>query len=263
MTRLIGVDTTPGIRVFLGTCAFVLTIALPAVAQRGPAPTATSLSADVISLACAPTMTYEAPTVSLRISGEQESMRRLSHAPGDLVAINAGTKDGISVGQEFYARRVLKSGESRIGRTNPGTVKTTGWIRVWAVDQDMSLATITHACESVDLGDYLEPFALPTVPEPSQLTGPPERDNYGLVLSGEDRRTQFGRGDYLLINRGSTQGVSPGARFVVYHNKKMPGNFLFQIAEAVAVDVKPDTATLHVLTAIDAIAAGDYVGMRK
>lgn len=263
MTRLIGVDTAPGIRVFLGTCACVLTIALPAVAQRGPAPAATSLSADVISLACAPTMTYEAPAASLRISGEQESTRRLSHAPGDLVTINAGTRGGMAVGQEFYTRRILKSGEARIGRSNPGTVKTTGWIRIWAVDEDMSLATVTHACESADLDDYLEPFVVPTVPAPSQLTGPPERDNYGLVLSGEDRRTQFGRGDYLLINRGSSQGVSAGARFVVYHNKNMSGNFLFQIAEAVAVDVKPDTATLHVLSAIDAIAAGDYVGMRK
>jgi hypothetical protein len=263
MTRLIGVDTTPGIRVFLGTCAFVLTIALPAVAQRGPAPAATSLSPDVISLACAPTMTYEAPTGTLRISGEQESTRRLSHAPGDLVTINAGTRGGISVGQEFYARRILKSGEARIGPANPGTVKTTGWIRVWAVDEDMSLATITHACESVDLDDYLEPFALPTVPAPSQLTGAPERGNYGVVLSGEDRRTQFGRGDYLLINRGTTQGVTPGARFVVYHNKNMSGNFLFQIAEAVAVDVKSDTSTLHVVSALDAIAAGDLVGMRK
>lgn len=251
------------LKVFLGTCAFVLTIALPVVAQRGPAPAATNLPPEVISLACAPTMTYEAPAGSLHISGGQESTRRLSHAPGDLVTINAGTRGGISVGQEFYTRRVLKSGEAGVGRTNPGTIKTTGWIRVWAVDDEMSLATITHACDTVDVGDYLEPFALPTVPALSSLTGPPERDNYGLVLSGVDRRTQFGSGDYLLINRGSTQGVTPGARFVVYHDQKMPGNFLFQIAEAVAVDVKPDTATLHVLRAIDAISAGDYVGMRK
>ena len=48
-----------------------------------------------------------------------------------------------------------------------------------------------------------EPFAVPTVPAVSQLTGPPERGNYGLVLSGQDRRTQFGSGDCLLINRGS------------------------------------------------------------
>jgi hypothetical protein len=251
------------LKVFLGTCAFVLTIALPAVAQRGPAPAGTSLPAEVISLACAPRLTYEAPAVSLRITGGQESMPRESHAPGDLVTINAGTRDGITVGQEFYTRRVLASGEVRVSRTNPATIRTTGWIRVWAVDEEMSLATITHSCDAVALGDYLEPFMLPTIPAISKLTGPPERGNYGIVLSGQDRRTQFGSGDYLLINRGSSQGVTAGARFVVYHDKKTPGNFLFQIAEAVAVDVKADTATLHVLNAIDAISAGDYVGMRK
>ena len=251
------------LNVFLGTCAFVLTIALPAVAQRGPAPVPTSLSPDVISLACAPAIAYEVPAVPLRVSGGQESVPRETYAPGDLVTINAGTRGGITVGQEFYTRRVLPSAEARVSRTNPGTIRTSGWIRVWAVDEDMSLATITQACETVSVGDYLEPFALPTVPAPSQLTGPPERGNYGLVLSGQDRRTQFGRGDYLLINRGTTQGVTAGARFVVYHDQKMPGNFLFQIAEAVAVDVKTDTATLHVVSAIDAISAGDYVGMRK
>ena len=249
--------------VFLGTGACVLATALPAFAQRGPAPAPQTLPADVMSLACAPALAYEAPAVALRISGGQESVQRQIHAPGDLVTINAGTRDGITVGQEFYTRRVMKSGDGGLSHTNPGTIRTSGWIRVWAVDEDMSLATITHACETVDPGDYLEPFVAPTVPLPSEQTGPPERGNYGLVLSGQDRRTEFGRGDYLLINRGSSQGVAPGARFVVYHDKKSPGNFLFQIAEAVAVDVKPDTSTLHVLSAIDAIATGDYVGMRK
>jgi hypothetical protein len=249
--------------VFVGACTWVLATALPAVAQRGPAPTSATLSPDVISLACAPALAYELPAVSLRISGGQETVRRQIYAPGDLVTINAGTRGGMTVGQEFYTRRVLSSGDGRVSRTNPGTVRTTGWIRVWAVDDEMSLATITHACETIDLNDYLEPFALPTVPAVSPITGPPERGNYGLVLSGQDRRAQFGRGDYLLIDRGSNQGVTAGARFVVYHDKKAPGNFLFQIGEAVAVDVKADTSTLHVLSAIDAILAGDYVGMRK
>lgn len=249
--------------VSLCTCAVVLTIALPAVAQRGPAPEPISLPADVISMACAPTITYEMPSVSLRISGGQESVPRQIHAPGDLVTINAGTRSGITVGQEFYTRRVLASSESRVGRGNPGIVRTSGWIRVWAVDDDLSLATITHACDTVDVNDYLEPFIVPTVPSPAQTAGPPERGNYGLVLSGQDRRTQFGRGDYLLIDRGSSQGVTAGTRFVIYHDKKTPGHFLFQIAEAVAVDVETDTATLQVLSAIDAVSSGDYVGMRK
>jgi len=241
----------------------VLATALPALAQRGPAPVPSSLGADVISLACAPAIAYDVPAVALHISGGQESVLHQTHAPGDLVTINAGTRDGMTVGQEFYTRRVIKSPEGGLSRSNPGIIRTTGWVRVWAVDEEMSLATITHACETVDLDDYLEPFTVPTVPAPSQATGDPERGNYGLVIAGQDRRTQFGSGDYLLINRGSSQGVAPGARFVVYHDKRVPGNFLFQIAEAVAVDVKPDTSTLHVLSAIDAIAAGDYVGMRK
>jgi hypothetical protein len=201
--------------------------------------------------------------VSLRISGGQESVVRRSHAPGDLVTINAGTRGGVAVGQEYYTRRALVSREGRVGPANPATIRTTGWVRVWSVDEDMSLATISHACETVDVDDYLEPFAAPTVPAASNSTSDPERGNYGTVLSGQDRRTQFGRGDYLLIDRGSNQGVAPGARFVVYHDKKTPGNFLFQIGEAVAVDVRTDTSTLQVMNAIDAISAGDYVGMRK
>lgn len=254
-SRVLAVSLAAGACVFAG--------ALPATAQRGPAPTPTTLPADVISLACAPTLAYQIPSVPLRVSGGQESVVRTSHAPGDLVTINAGRRQGVTVGQEYYTRRALVSRDGRVGPANPATIRTSGWVRVWAVDEEMSLATISHACETVDVDDYLELFVAPTVPVASKSTSDPERGNYGFVLSGQDRRTQFGRGDYLLIDRGSNQGVTPGARFLVYHDKKIPGNFLFQIGEAVAVDVKGDTSTLHVLSAIDAISAGDYVGMRK
>jgi hypothetical protein len=249
--------------VSFSAAAGLLAAALPAIAQRGPAPTPTGLSPEVLSLACAPALTYEEPAVALRVSGGQEAVRRLIHAPGDLVTINAGTNQGIAVGQEYYTRRPLPAAPGRISGRNPGTIRTTGWIRVWAVEEEMSLATISHACETVDVGDYLEPFGLPSVPRPSSATGVPERGNYGHVLSGQDRRTSFGLNDYLLIDRGSSQGVAVGARFVIYRDKRTPGNFLFEIGEGYVVDVKADTATLHVLRAIDAITAGDYVGMRK
>jgi hypothetical protein len=249
--------------VSLSAAAALLATALPAIAQRGPAPASTGLPPEVLSLACAPALTYEEPTVALRVSGGQEAVRRTIHAPGDLVTINAGTRSGIVVGQEFYARRPLPAAPGRISTKNPATIRTTGWIRVWAVDEEMSLATISHACETVDVGDYLEPFALPSVPAPSNATGVPERGNYGHVLSGQDRRTSFGLNDYLLIDRGSSQGITVGARFVIYRDKKTPGNFLFEIGEGYVVDVKADTSTLHVMRAIDAITAGDYVGMRK
>ena len=63
------------------------TIAVPAFAQRGPAATATKLPADVLSLACAPSLTYEAPVPSLLVTGGQDGHTRKAFAPGDLITI--------------------------------------------------------------------------------------------------------------------------------------------------------------------------------
>ena len=251
------------VRIVLGAGAGLLAFALPAAAQKGPSQSPSTLPAEVISLACAPRLAYEIPAVPLRITGGQESVERITAAPGDLVTINAGRRNGITVGQEFFTRRPLVRPYERVDRDHPTTIRTTGWIRVWAVDDEMSLATITYACDTVDLNDYLEPFVPPIVPLPVANAGPAERDNYGRVLIGQDRRTIFGQGDHLIVDRGTEHGIAPGARFVVYHDKRIPGNFLFQIGEAVAVDVKIDSATLQVLSALDAIQEGDYVALRK
>ena len=250
-------------RIVLGAGAGLLAFALPAGAQKGPVQSSTGLPREVVSLACAPRLAYEMPAVPLRVSGGQDQIARVTFAPGDLITINAGTRDGIAVGQEFYTRRPLLLEHEHVDRNHPTTIRTTGWVRVWAVDEDMSLATISHACETVNINDYLEPFTPPVVPLPLPNAGPAQRENYGRVMIGQDRRTAFAQGDYLIVNRGIDHGVIPGARFVVYHDNHAPGNFLFQVGEAVAVDVKGDSSTLQVMSAIDAILEGDYVAMRK
>ena len=237
--------------------------AAPAVAQRGPAAAALHLDARIIGLACAPSVVYELPMASLQITGGQDSFVRRSYVPGDLITINAGTNNGIEVGQEFYTRRILHESRRTVNRTSPGVVRTTGWIKVYAVDKEMSLATITHACETIDVGDYLDPFALPVVPAPDAEILPAERDNYGRILVGEDRRSSFGKGDYMVIDRGSDHGIAPGARLVIYRDKLQAKNFLYDLGEAVAVDVKTDTATVLVTVARDGLKSGDYVALRK
>src|SRR6185369_477852 len=98
--------------------------ALPAVAaaQTGPAWKPTHLSPDVLSLLCAPAITYEVPAVPLRITGGQALDARVAWAPGDLVTINAGRNNGIQVGQEFFARRLQKERDRSVTRETPGTV---------------------------------------------------------------------------------------------------------------------------------------------
>jgi hypothetical protein len=157
----------------------------------------------------------------------------------------------------------MVSRREAVTRETPGTVVTSGWIKVYAVDDTMSLATITHACDSVEIGDHLEPFELPAMPAVSADKPKPERDNYGHVMTGTDRRRVFAKGDFFAIDRGSDHGVTPGAQFVLYRNKKQPQNFLYDLGEAVAVDVTRDTSTLLVTVSRDAIQAGDLAAIRK
>src|SRR5687768_9974087 len=235
----------------------------PAFAQRAPAPGTTGLPADVLSLACAPALTFEAPAVPLRITGGQDSTFRRIYFPGDLVTINAGTRNGIEVGQQFFVRRPLSTRREAVTRETPATIRTAGWITVYAVDDRMSLATVTHACDTVQVDDYLEPFVLPVVAEPLAERPKAQRENYGRVVMGQDNRRSFANTDYLTVDRGTDHGVTLGTHFVLYRDKLVAENFLFEIGEAVVVDLKPDSSTLRVTKALDAIAAGDYAAMRR
>jgi hypothetical protein len=249
--------------VALAAAVGLVTLVLPVAAQRASAPRPTNLAPEILSLACSPTLVYDAPGTPLRVTGSQESFVHQSFAPGDLITINAGADNGIEVGQEFFTRRAVPVSRRTISRENPATVRTTGWIRIYAVDDEMSLATITYACDSLELNDYLEPFVVPVVPTISSEKPKPQRGNYGRLLTGNDNRASFGRGDYFVVNRGSDHGVTVGAQFVVYRDKQEPGNFLFELGEAVAVDVKPESSTLLATLTRDAFTAGDYVAIRK
>jgi hypothetical protein len=241
----------------------LVSLATPVAAQTGPAWAATHLPADVLALTCAPAPAYEVPAIPLRISGGQTLEVRDSAAPSELITINAGRANGIQVGQLFFARRILKDRDQTVSRLTPGTVQTAGWIRVYAIDEEMSLATIVHACDTLLVGDYLEPFVLPTAVARPAKQGKPERDNYGRVLPGKDRRFTYGVGDFIVIDRGRDHGIVPGSQFVVYHDKKESGNFLYEVGEAFAVEVREESATLRVTLSRQAISVNDYVSMRK
>jgi hypothetical protein len=272
------------IRIGRSICILVtfarLGTAAPAAAQTGPAPTPTHLGAEVIALACAPTLAFERPLASLLITGGQDASTRHGFHPGDLITINGGSDNGIEVGQEYYVRRVQAPRGTGISRATPATIGTVGWVRVYAVDKTMSLVTVSHACDTIDIGDYLERFSVPDPPTPDANPAKPQKENYGHILIGKDRRTMFAKNDFVTIDRGSDHGVTLGARFMVFRDKRrmetkrllavkelpdeiVTPEFLFEIGEAVVVEVKPESSTVQVLNARSALLSGDYVALRK
>jgi hypothetical protein len=243
--------------------AGLLTSTISLTAQRAPTTPQTGLSPDILALACAPVGAQGRSDTPLRITGGQDSVTRDNYTPGDLLTLNAGAVNGIRVGQEFFVRRHA-SGRAYEPNGLPATmVQTAGWVRVWAVDETMSLLTVTHACDAIQVGDYLEPFKLPDAVVPNPNKPKAERENFASVVAGFDLRSTFGRGDFFTINRGAEAGIKPGAQFVVYRDKKENQNFLFELGEAVAVSVGDHVATLRVTMSRDALREGDYVAERK
>ena len=57
--------------------------------------------------------------------------------------------------------------------------------------------------------------------------------------------------------------MSRGAQFVIYRDNRQPENFLFELGEAVAVEVMPEWSTLRGTVSYDAFRSGDYVALRK
>jgi hypothetical protein len=244
----------------VGLCA----LAVPVAAQRGPTIVAAPVPAEVLALACAPVVApASAPTAPWAITGGQDTQRRYSYGPGDLVTLNAGVLDGVEVGEEFFVRRRVAARQALDRGAAAATVHTAGWIRVYAVDLEMSLATITHACDAIQVGDHLDRFELPEVPAPLADRPKPERDNYVRVLVGADGRRTFGRGDYIIVDGGSEHGIVPGSHVVFYRDKRQAQNFLYELGEAVAVAVQPGSATLRVTLSRDGILEGDYVSLRR
>ncbi len=238
---------------------------IPAAAQLGPAPSAsTGLAPDVIALACAPLPAFAPPSVPLQVTGAQDGVERRAFGPGDLLVINAGEKQGMTVGQQFYARRMTTFQHGRPSKERPGVIQTSGWLRVYSVGENMSLATVAHACDVVAKGDYLEPFVVPTVPSaPPRDLDKVQHEAYGHVLVGVEQTTTFGRGSFFLVDRGANDGVTPGTRFVIYRDKHEPGVFLFEVGDAVAMSVQEQTSTLLAIRARDAVISGDYVAIQK
>src|SRR5205085_918302 len=146
--------------------------------------------------------------------------------------LDGGTKAGVRLNQQFFVRRTSRLGPEMNGM--PGVVRTLGWIKVVAVNDTTAIAVVDHACDGIIAGDYLETFNAPRVPasaERNDPAGEPNFTNLGRVLVGNEDRQVIGGGDFVLIDRGSNDGVTMGARFAVYRDVKMEGMPLAAIGE--------------------------------
>lgn len=249
----------------------LMTTAAAAAAQPAPPPAAPLPGSPLYGgktlvpavVACTDLPTATVPTPPLRVLSPHTADLRAGAIRNEIVVLNAGTPQGLAVGQRYFTRRVkgpISRGE--ISPTDLGAVRTTGWLTVVAADERFALARIDFACVTVEVDDYLEPYVEPAVPATALPDGPPNFSDMSHVLFGIHRHEHFGAGDLLSIDRGQNQGMTVGTR-VAFYRDRMIGTPLYELGAGVVIEVSAETSKVAVERAAPEIKAGDFVVIRR
>lgn len=209
-----------------------------------------------------PAATKPAPTMIVK--GGHNTDGHQTMYKGEIAILSRTADDGLQVGQHFFVRR-LHAGPARgWPRTGEGfgMVRTAGWVTVTAMDETNALATIDFSCDSIEQGDYLEPFSALELPTSADAMGAPNFEERANILFGTDTTTSFGDGDTLNIDRGTVHGVAPGARFAIYRNIQN-GLPLVYVGDAVVLEQGELTSKVVLVRVKDVVQAGDVVVPRR
>jgi hypothetical protein len=126
--------------------------------------------------------------------------------------------------------------------------------------------SVDHLCSEILEGDYLDPFKAPEVPgdiTAVDTTKEPDFATMSRILFGADERYTSGVGEFVVIDRGSNEGVAAGSTFALYRDVRAAGVPLTSIGEAAAVAIGPTMTVARINRARDVILSGDYAVVRK
>jgi hypothetical protein len=213
-------------------------------------------------IACAPMSPKEPPARVLRISGSADH-GRIMFGPGDAVVVNGGTQQGIQKGQVYFVRRQVRDNFTPVWPDFiPVSIHTAGWVTIVDSSEFVSFATITHACDGVLYGDYLEPFTSPVVP-PAAFGGEPDYANPARIVMGDERRQTGSPGQVMLMNRGSEQGVRAGQTLTLYRPTMSGIGPVLTVGHATIVSVRSETAVFRIDDSREAVYVGDLVAIHR
>jgi len=212
-------------------------------------------------MACAP-MSAPAPVEGLRVAGSAVH-GRVMFATGDTVLLNAGSEQGVQNGQVYYVRRKVRDHFTPpTGDFIPSSIHTAGWVTIVDTKEYVSIATVTHACDALLYGDFLEPFTSPVVPAPA-LGGQPDYANPAHIVMGDERRQIGSEGMLMLIDRGTEQGARAGQTLTIYRETMNGLGPIVSVGRATILSVAPKSAVVRIDSSHEAVYVGDLAAINR
>jgi len=214
-------------------------------------------------IACAPMSPPLPPNTGLFIAGGAVP-GRIMFGPGDAVIVNAGSKQGVQKGQQFFVRRHVKDmfTPASIDFT-PVSIHTTGWLTIVDAKDDLSVGQVTQACDAVQDGDYLEPFAEPSFPDLTSINGQPDYQHPARVVMMDEKRQSAAAGMLILLNRGVDHGIRAGQTVTLFRPTLNGNGPILDVGRGTVLSVRPQTALVRIDTSREAVYVGDLAAFNR
>jgi hypothetical protein len=229
---------------------------LPVIPALQPVP-----AYDLASV-CGPTRPVSDAPPLAKVLASRFHARRELYTKGDLIVLDGGSSAGLKTGDNFVVRRRFNAVQLDLyAKRHLVGEHTAGLVQVVDVREASADAVVVYACSAFSPEDYIAPF-VPSVAPPTRPRGTPAYDQAGVVLFADEGQSLGAPRNLMVTDLGQNQGAQPGQRLTIFRPSR-DTKLVTDVGEAVIVSVRPDSSTIRVEYATDAVFFGDRVAPQK
>jgi hypothetical protein len=188
---------------------------------------------------------------------------RTLYAKGDTVVITGGARNGLEVGRNLVVLRYFRT-NTRAAQFPELGEHTAGLVQIVGVKDEEATGVVVHTCNELRQGDLLVAF-IPEYKQPNAPLGDPVFDEAAKILFADAGQLLGAPRRWLVIDRGSEQGFRAGQRITLFRHPAADALTTRPqiLGEAIVVSVKPNSSTVRVVSATDAINFGDLAAPQR
>ncbi|MDH4064507.1 MAG: carboxypeptidase-like regulatory domain-containing protein [Acidobacteriota bacterium] len=212
---------------------------------------------------CGPAIPEEANIALGHIVTHRDDPRRELYGNGDVLVLDVGADMGMTAGENFVVRRRFRYGDkgAPLKQATYGQY-TAGLIQVVEATPATSVAVVVYVCGEVMAGDAIEAFdPLPVVA--AQAGGEPKFDDPARVVFGAFGQQMGAPRQLMVIDRGGSQGVERGQRLTIFRRSNDELAPVVRVGEGVVVVARPQSATIRIDRASEAVEVGDLIALHR
>jgi hypothetical protein len=161
---------------------------------------------------------------NFEVVGADDEREQNNYASGEFVYINQGSNNGVKVGNTYSVVRPRGQFQTKLSNKKGKLgfyVEEIGTVEIVRVRGDISVARVKNSCETILLGDLLQPLEVRNVPVSKSrpaldLFAEPNGKTIGKIVMGRDARESFSRDQIVYIDLGAEDSVKMGDFLTIF-----------------------------------------------